>query len=1023
MVEKIPLSYSEHHVSFPHFTIVSASAGSGKTHTLTLRLLRLFLSPDVPHHSLKNIVAMTFTNNAVNQIKKKVLEYLKRAYFDDASFFSLVQDYPPLFQQLLRERSHEFLTTLLKNYSDFHVETIDSFLTRLFRSTAVELGIPFNYTISFSDEELLQEALPTFLDSFLQTESGLAKFEMLLSQMQELSGKDQKFLWDPYTSILDKLVKLFATLAHYSAEPSRTSPPITNITNEVYELWQHLEACATKYDLELKEQYHKQRKNLSQKNYDAFFKKQFQIPFKKPSSKQKLEAYNSACTECEPILETLTRYAAQYAEWKSRTSHLPTIEFYYEFKPFYEAYKQREGVLPLSDVSKKLAAFLNEGVVPEIYTYIGEQVYHYLVDEFQDTSPLQWSNIRPLCDNALANGGSLFIVGDTKQSIFSFRGADWRIMKHLMQTDEFPSTPTTVTTLPKNYRSNEAIVSYVHQTFQHHIPTTLPEEFSMACSLSGLQDDMQEVHEHHRNKGCVQIFQLSDPAETKDKLLELLADCFSHGYRPNDIAILTVKNQTVLEISSWLNDAHIDFISYSTLDCRNRKIIQELLSLLQFLDSPINNIAFATILLSDIFKANIEATGASTHQEMHACIHHWYSTNPTSTLYRFFEQQYPELWNQYFDELFRSVGYLALYDLVMTAYKRFRLFELFPQEEAALVQCLESLHAWEIEGKNDIQEFLAFAAQSTSDAWTIDIPEMNAVSIMTIHQAKGLGFPVVLLLLYDERLPNTNLFIEERNNELILWKITKELAECSDVLLQKRKTLELLQNVDLLNKLYVALTRAEEEMYILNVLDDRYRTFSKLLPLENISLTRGSRKSHGVDHTPTLAALHTANPFTTTTSYREQLKQRERRRGDLLHEVLSKIEFIPHSEPLEKYLQSIVSQVGFQSTLSISTDELLKTLVALFAVEDFAEFFHQKEHRTVLCEADFATSTGQLYRMDRVILEPDCVTVVDFKTGHEEADHEQQIRTYMDILKELYTGKIIRGALAYIDHHVLRWFS
>ncbi|MCX7985116.1 MAG: UvrD-helicase domain-containing protein [Bacteroidetes bacterium] len=1018
---------------FPQFIIVSASAGSGKTHTLLLYLLQLMLSPNVPNNALTNILAMTFTNNAANQIKKKLLDYLKRVYFQDTEIVRELQTRLGIPQEVLRKRCYILINSIIDNYSDFHVETIDSFFTRIFRTIAIELGMPFNYIITFSDKELLSEALPLFLDTFIQTNEGLSLIETILSRIHEYSREEQKYVWDPYNIFLEKISELFATLAHYSAEPTEEISSISKIHDEVSTLWNQIDHYAKQYGIDLKEQYYKQSKYLADKNYDKFYTQRFSIPFKKPQTKQKQTEYIKACSVCEPLLKRLSTLAAQYAEWKARTYYQPYIQFYKTFKPYYNEYKQREGTITLSDVSKKIAQILSTGAVPELFYYIGEQVYHYLIDEFQDTSPLQWSNIRPLCENALANGGSLFIVGDTKQSIFAFRGADWRIMKRLLENkNEFPSAPTSIHTLSTNYRSDEAIVQYVQSTFQHHIPSTLYQQLcdsersdeaeliKDAITLSGLQGDTQKVHEKRRGKGRVHQYQLMWDTNPKEKILEIIQDCLAHGYQPKDIAVITPKNKTVLDVSSWLNETGIDFISYSALDIRNRKVIQELFTLLAFLDSPMDNLAFATVLLSNILKVNLERANICSHFDIHMFIHKWYTSHSHDALYKTFEHTYPLLWNTYFDDLFSSVGYLALYDLFTLAYKRFNIYNLFPQEEAALTQCLETLHSWEMEGQNDIQEFLTFVSQSTADAWTLEVPDLNAVSLMTIHQAKGLGFPVVILLLYDERPPNNNLYIEETDNELTLWWIINDSALISKKLQQKKYMRDLLSKVDELNKLYVSLTRAQHEMYIVTVLNERYKTLSQYLPSSSIDLSRSTPIVS--DQPPhTLTPYHTSMLYEIKTHQRDRLNRRERYRGDILHEVLSHIKYI--SPTLDEEINSLVTQLNINPAMGLTHEKLLQTLNQLFTWNEFIDLYKEKEGRTVLCEAEFVTLRGQLYRMDRVIIDHDTVLVIDFKTGHEEKEYEQQIRTYMDILRDIYPEKNTKGALVYIDSQRIEWIQ
>lgn len=1038
MVRKTVLIPRDCDIQFPEFTIIAASAGSGKTHTLTLKVLQILLSRIIPLNDLRHIIAMTFTNNAAAEMKYRILAYLKKLSLDErsgqqnhnpSSITTSVMELVSLDEPSLRQRSEEVLQTIFDTYDDFQITTIDSFLTRIFRSTAVELGLSPGYTITLDEIPALEDALEEFLDSALTHTATVELITTILDDILQQSSDDSKYPWDPYRVFSKHITKLFRPLAHYYGTPARETNDISGILEETKKLWDTITTRVRNSNLTPTTYFEAATEALEEGAYDRFFlgARTFNTPVKKPKTKKDELSYTNLITECTPALKKLRSYAARYAEWKALMKYQPYLQLYEQLQPFIEGRKQREGEIALTDITRALATMLKEETVPEIYFYLGEELRHFLIDEFQDTSPLQWLTLRPLCENALANNGTLFLVGDTKQSIFSFRGADWQIMKRLMERDEFPSAPTHRLPLTINYRSSEAIVSYVRKTFQEHVPAVLDPEVGEAATLSGLQQDVQTVVEEQKNRGSVRVVKIpaaEDEPERKE-LIATLRTWQQRGFGLGEMAILTTTNEEAMTVSAWLNAEHIDFVSYSTLDVRNRKIIQELLALLKFLDSPTDGNSFATVLLGEVFQKNLAGTESKVTAEMLHTFLLECGNAPTAgskVLYREFQKHYPDLWQQYFAEPFRLVGYLSLYDLVVLLVQTFRMYELFEDEEASITRFLETLCEWEREGKNNLKEFLLFALETEDEApWTLEAPAVDAVTITTIHKAKGLGFPLVLLLLYDRRLPNTNLCIEENGDTLRLWWVTRETAEYSQKIAELRNQRLVLRTVDELNKLYVALTRAKTEMVVLNIIHPKYKTYSLYLPDESVEYSQESPAGRTTSKGTIAETYHPQTLVEIEAHAREALRWEERRRGDAVHALLANVKFLQPN--IELQLRTIVAQNSELRALNeFTNDLLLRSLTEFLSMPEIAPLFIAKPQREVLCEEEFVDRQGQLFRMDRVVIDEAEVTVLDYKTGHEKPEYEKQIRSYMEILKELYPQCTVKGVLAYIDEKKVRWF-
>ena len=192
----------------------------------------------------------------------------------------------------------------------------------------------------------------------------------------------------------------------------------------------------------------------------------------------------------------------------------PYTDAYTMMQPTVEKLKKQYGQIFIDDVARSLAEHLTNESVPEIYFKIGETIYHYLIDEFQDTSEIQWKNLFPLIEESLSKRGSLFVVGDTKQSIYGFRDADWRIMKRLTEANPFPAAYHDVQSLDINYRSYEKIVSFTKEVFHTIISG---QGFEDEAAASGLSTYEQHATPEHTGKGYVEVDivqeQDSDPPE------------------------------------------------------------------------------------------------------------------------------------------------------------------------------------------------------------------------------------------------------------------------------------------------------------------------------------------------------------------------------------------------------------------------------------------------------------------------------------------------------------------------------
>ncbi len=1009
-------------LQLPSVTVLRASAGSGKTRTLTERYVQFLLSPLVPNNGLSNILAITFSNNASREMRENVLLWLKSLYFRDRNRMAEISSITTGSEGEIARRAGEMVEKILDQYSDFQVRTIDSFMSTVFRASAVELGLPPDFRIVLDPAPLLEYAFDQFLRDARQGSRAAALLDRTVAALA--AQKEDGFPWEPASALRLQVMEIEKQVSMLEADPVVEEPGAAaaelsrRILTGLEEVGRLLET--SRLEENSRSAY---RKALAFARGGMFADLtrlgMAANPARRPPAGDL--AGRAAWERLGEVWEDTRARTGEYAALLARSFYAPYLRLHAALSATVERVKRARGTVFISDVNRKLLSALAQDMVPDIYFRIGERVFHYLVDEFQDTSPIQWRNLYPLIENSLAQGGSLFVVGDTKQAIYGFRHADYTIMRGMESENPFPSARRhTTLSMNTNFRSRSRVLRLSEQVFREN--AVVMPEYREAVRQSGLDDWRQSPHDPSV-QGRVEVQVLSRDDESppeRGKLHAIVDDLRRRGYRWGDIAVLASRNDQVIRATSWLNEKGVPFISYSSLDVRRRKTAGEILALLSFLDSPRDDLSFVTFILGDIFAAALADTPGSPPP---ARLHRFLLENrDRSPLYKAFQKEFPGTWDRFFTGLFRSAGYLPLYDLASEIYAVFRVFERKADEEATLARLLEAIKDFEGQGSNSLRDFLRFAeGREAGGAWDIDVPEgADSVRAMTIHKAKGLGFPVVIVLLYGEKNRGFGYTVTRQDGELRLVKLTRHLARGDERLGALYDEQALRDKVNKLNGLYVALTRAKEEMYVIGIKRERDSFPFDLLPEPGpVSSPGDTGPAPGVRaadaESQPVVLSHEARPVPPTVRV-ARLTHGERRRGDLIHAALSRILFA--SPDLEGDIRRALARAARAMRIDADHGDLAGSAASLIGQPPLAELFSPRAGRAVFTERELCDEEGKLVRMDRVVVDPESVTVVDWKTGAEDDqadEHEEQIANYTRILRALYPGREVRAILAYLD--------
>ncbi|MEK7875386.1 MAG: 3'-5' exonuclease, partial [Pseudomonadota bacterium] len=524
----------------------------------------------------------------------------------------------------------------------------------------------------------------------------------------------------------------------------------------------------------------------------------------------------------------------------------PYIQIFNKVFGFFLLQSQKEDILFLEELNSRARQLFGKGTisVPEIYCRIGSRFCHFLIDEFQDTSVLQWNNIFILVEEALSSGGTLFYVGDKKQAIYRFRGGEAQLFDGVRK--ELGQFGQREDVLGRNYRSSKEIVQFNNHIFssenlKHFINSynvyqeAKPKNDAYFRFFPAFEQELLQVFSHSEQEpqpdkpdGYVSVERFDilseEPDMVRDKLLALIKDLRSRSFDFKDIAVLSRSGSRVEEISCWLIEEGIPVESEKTLNIRENGLIKEVASFLKFLDSPIDDLAFASFILGEIFCA---ASGLAKEKIEDFIFRHGMQKKrkdaEAAYLYRAFQKEFPLPWQQYIEKFFKNVGFLPLYEMLVTIYADFNVLEIFPGNQSFFMSFLELVMEKEDE-HNGIKAFLGYFKDAVNEDLYVKFPASNAVKVMTVHKAKGLEFPVVIIpfLKINPKAESTSdnhgssytPELSRKENSLRLLRLKEDYRRFSEEIRVRYNEEYFRSFLDELNNIYVSFTRAKQELYI-----------------------------------------------------------------------------------------------------------------------------------------------------------------------------------------------------------------
>lgn len=1049
------------------FSIYRSSAGSGKTRTLAKEYLKLALRFRADYY--KHILAVTFTNKATQEMKTRILNYLNA--FSKGQVDSLARE---LMQELkidaptFQERANDLRSDILHNYSQFSISTIDAFFQKVIRSFTREAGLSGDYRLEIDQEAVVEEVVDKLVDELGANEQltrwliDFAKENLENDKPWDVRSSlhdfAQEIFREEFRAIEDELIRATATPDYFKnlqAELKKKSFGfVQTIRKYAQDSLDIIHTNGWSRD-DFKYQYGgvyaflwkfskiTSVKEANEAAIGAMPRKQYQETKNWPNDKSPFKTAIEATAENEllPQLLSLLEYRDKYYT-EALSAEVVLTNFYAfglvaDLSRKLREHKEENNMMLLADAPKFLNGIIQDSDTPFIYEKVGSFYRNYLIDEFQDTSVMQWNNFKPLLINSLDQGYPGLVVGDVKQSIYRWRGGDLQLLQQNVE-HHIGAERVNVKELSSNFRSATHVVNFNNAFFE--AASQLAEK---ETGVSLLGESYRDVKQHVSKDevGFVKVqFIRQEDRETswKEEALALIPTQLERlqdqGVRLSDIAILVRNNREGVTVAEHLllhksqqkeTQYRYDVISNESLRLDGAITINILVSALQYLVNPENLVARAQ-LSYDLARLSHAAP------DLHAA----FSISDKES----FKKKLPTA----FVKEMVALKKLPLYELTETLIEIFSLSKA--TGELAYLQTFQGLVLdFYTRERNDIRAFLEWWEINKSKKSVQVSGNVDAVQIFSIHKSKGLQFNYVIIPFCSWEIDHSSqkaptLWVKTREKPFTEEAIVpvKYGSVLEDTIFSNAYKQEKMRTyLDNLNLLYVAFTRAESGLIIYAPHPDLPKaknTVARLLHssiMNSPSLTENWKEGEGlwqvgvpgvavhkqIETENTSIALHRyeVNRWRnrmllrkkSDNIFREQgwEDNENRKYGLLLHAVFSRIRYGTEVE-------EVLNQAREEGLINSSEHAAMKQqFERLLQQEQVASWFDSSwEVRT---EAPILSPDKADVRVDRIMFKEDRVVVIDYKSGEPRKKDEEQVLSYMSILAEMeYVN--IEGYLLYL---------
>lgn len=1071
--------------------IYRASAGSGKTHLLTGFYLKLLfvndLLPEAHSGQMRfgEILAVTFTNKATAEMKGRIIEELFKLSADpvESDYWADLAPYynsqgkadASVTARRISDKATGLLVQILNEYSSFNISTIDSFFQKIVRSFAHELNVAGNYEVELDADRVLDAAMSNFLDKLDERVN-----RSLFNWVKQYSEKrlEEGSGWDFRKDLTELAKKVLGSeeyhshaqaIQEFTDDKELLSEYAKMLRDTIREFRDTMQQLAQSV-LDLMQSQSVEKEDLFYKGagiITPFVNVLNDNTYDQPGSRfdqildnpQKL--MKKGCSKGQDFIDQMIAKMTRYKELMQGDAYVEYSTAAAIQEHFYELgiianidkelteYCNQQNIMLLSSTTEMLSRLIKDDDAPFIYEKTGTRIHSYMIDEFQDTSGMQWGNFKPLVSNALAEGYQNLIVGDVKQSIYRWRGGDWNLLDSEIDSYESELHHDDSSSLTTNWRSLPNIVSFNNAFFPplaQRLDTLISSDRISRIYGDVAQQLPAKRLEEGKPQGRLRIEflrprdgegeLLARPsnddiiAEAQRRLPEVIIELQQNGYAARDIAILCRRKkeckwaaEALLNYKNQHPDCPytLDIISNEALMVASRPTVQALVNLMHHLlhpDSP--------ILRAVAWSSYYQLQGLTTDE----ALARYFSLTESERLFM------PELSHRPLYELTEEL----IATLPATACQ---------QDKPFLQAFCDSVLEFASKQQSDLSGFLRWWEES-GKSLSISIPEgQDAITILTVHKAKGLGMPAVVMpyaswemdmefknnpIIWCE--PKTGTFEQDILLPLSLRKSLMDTIFREDFIAEREKAV-----IDNVNTAYVAFTRAKETMVLMapqptdkTDLKDWLGLYCHEQAEESVRTEDGgievgswlSAEERTAEDARRRAARQEAQQAATQSQQATVAASRKelpditilhapgerdvtaRDRGTYTHLAL---QHIVTAEGAKQQIADLYLRGDIDPEV-VSQDDMQQTIAQLLKNPAVRPWFSPELR--VLNELGMMTKDGKQRRADRVVIAPDgLVTVIDYKTGSPNPHYTSQVRRYIRTLRDIGFSRV-EGYLLYI---------
>ena len=1024
-------------------SIYKASAGSGKTFALTREYIRMLLSDKtlrdnrLPH---SRILAVTFTKKSTAEMKERILKelYILAKNPDDSDYIKEFLKDPKirLNKEEIQERANLLMVGILQDYNRFSVSTIDGFFQQIVRTFAMELGLSTNYDLSLDQREIVNQAVDDIFRRIREIKPEDADLTTWLIEYAQ-NNLEQNKRWNPIDNIKtfsnelskEKLIQQMDKVQQIFADKNKMRVYLKQL-KEIKEQAIHQVETQTAQINQLLSTFNED--DINTRCIGVFKKKPEEILVngfnttllnvlagegtiyrKTGKSKNELLLLQDKCEELVTLIanlyESITGNTAyEYFTASAILSKLHSLGILQDVAAQIDASNRQLGRLPISDINQLIFQIIDGQDSPFIYERIGQHYNHYMIDEFQDTSQLQWKNFKPLIINTEAEGHDNLIVGDVKQSIYRFRNSDWHLLNHVSIDKDFINKQPGKG-MGNNWRTAEVVVRNNERLMQKYCQWVVDKlKIEYNSQYDNQIEEIAHIYSHDEMH--------QEAKKTYDGYFHMQ---FFEEKKYKEPAL-----ETLLQQIQTLQDEHID-LSRVTILTRYTKDVE----------------IIAHFLIQHGYE--VQSAGGlriGAHVTIQILIHLLkLSIEKNEAAQAFLQNALPKF--EQYDTCRTKAQQLPLYDHVQELIDGLQLYT-WEGATPYLSAFQDKIYQFTQTKVADTQLFLNFWEIKGKDA-TIPAPKTNsAINIMTIHSSKGLEFDIVMLPFFDWNLveshPNDIIWCEPKTppfNTIPLVPVHPSSNLLRSYMAEDYILETLASYTDNLNITYVAITRPRYRLYIYG---PKYSTgANKKLKITNVGHLisylfdqeldeQNTYSSSDTNLTPPLPPkeekeIHLETDSYVSTPIDERLKLRSRSEDDfnddapiamvnlgiLMHLWLSQIHTWEDAQPT---LQRLLTTGQVTLKQAQEMQEQIKKLQDLITSHQHNDWFSNEY--LLLTEHDIITPSKRTYRPDRVMIKDKHAIIIDYKFGQEQLpSYVEQVRDYMLLLREM--GYTCEGYIIY----------